>query len=290
MTKPGQCDTLTNIANQTACQNRNPAREYHRIQNVVIEVVPSSSTVQFSAIGTDNNRHTFAAEVWGDEKVMWAYCPSTLPSDAENPGPPAMPGLAPALHAAGVLFLETGYCQTNQIKIPPDEIINGIITPKWPRNFADQAPVGKLRLEPTRLVLEGTLVGAGGGQEVQLDLLARELVPEQRIEIGEGTVEVRMSAAGFQNLNIPAAASGVAVFAPTHVFLAARRPNAPGGEHEVDLMDLNLAPRGQLIELNGGPIEALLTQGAFQVFGAVFQPAPVVPRSITWRTDRVPGR
>ncbi|HKE16185.1 MAG TPA: hypothetical protein VKB80_15015, partial [Kofleriaceae bacterium] len=290
MTKPGQCDTLTNIANQTAATNRNPRRDYHRIANVVIESVsPTTSTVQFSAIGTDGNRHTFAAEVWGDEKVMWAYCPSTLPSDAENPGPPAMPGPVPALHAAGVLFLETNYCQTNDIAIPPDEIINGIITPKWPRNFGDPPPVGKLRLEATRLLLEGRLLGRAGAQDVQLDLLARELVPDQHIHIGEGTVEVRLTAAGFQHLNVPdpAPASGVAVFAPTHLLLTGRRRNAPGREHEVDLMDLALAPREQVIELDGGPIDVVLTQEGFRAFAGAFQPGPASPRAPIRRPGRL---
>ena len=176
MTKPGQCNALTNIANQTAAMNRSPRRDYHRIANVIIVSVTAPDTVRFSAIGSDGNRHEFDA-IWGDEKVMWVYCPSTLPSDAENPGPPAMPGPPPAVHAAGVLFLETGFCQTNNIAIPPDEIINGIITPKWPRNFATLSPSANLRLQPTRLVLDGTLLSAGGRQDVQLDLLARELVP-----------------------------------------------------------------------------------------------------------------
>lgn len=265
--------------NKLAAMNRIPFRRYHGISGVVITSV-TGTKVGFSAPRVPGTGGTPDLEAeWGDESVMWPYFPSTLTSQAasqpEDPGTdhgPGDPGPPPALLAGGMLYLEGTFCAQKGIAPPPG---TNRVTPKWPDRLADPLPSGTLQVQLKVLTLEGILLGKGTPLDRSLDLLDRALVPEQTIEIGDGAVQVRLTERGFQALQVPVKSTGVVVFAANHVNLTGiELENGLQREGTVDLMNLALAPRRQLISLDGDPIQVRLTRDGFKVFKVVFSPTP----------------
>jgi hypothetical protein len=261
---PRDCSS-SNKENQRIASNRQPRRDYVPVANVTI-IRSAGSVVTFYARRTDGAQAEHQAP-WGDEDFMWAYCPSTLPSSATdasggNAGPPPGPG------AAGTLYLERAFCSARSI----ERLIGG---PKWPDKLpVDNVPSATMQVELIELTLEGIALG-GTGRPVTLDLRDTALVLSQTIEVGDGTVAVRLHAAGFQALELPIATSDVVDFAPAHIKLTGiERENGLRANGAVDLMELSMAPRRQAIHLTGTTTPVRLTPRGFAAFCVAFSPDP----------------
>lgn len=280
MPNPRDCTTM-NPNNRTAALNRVPRRNYGPIAVTITRVV--GNKIYFDARGTDGNRHEHVAP-WGNEHVMWPYCPSTLPSWAVDPGPgpgPGNPGPPPAVNAAGTLYLAPSYCVHESIDVGPD--LN--LFSKWPDKLAVTPPSATIRVKLKTLVLDGIALRAAG-VTVELDLLDRALVPGQVFELGDGNISLRLTSAGFDMLGIPMHASGIALIAPAHLYLeGVQLENGLESTGAVDLMDLASAPRRQRIDLEGELTEVRLTQLGFTAFDVVFSKDAIesdrsLPRSV----------
>jgi len=258
------CSSSTNKENEKSALARPTPRVYLPVPNVAIT-------------GSDGNFVTFLArrtdgiwvehrETWGDEEVMWVYCPTTLPSSAtdargRNAGSPPASG-------GGTLYLERAFCSARSI----EPLIGG---PKWPDKLPEEnVPSATIQVKLLELTLEGIALG-GTGRSVTLDLRDTALVPSQTIDVGDGTVAVRLHAAGFQTVDLPIAASGVVDFAPAHIKLTGiEDENGLETRGAVDLMELVMAPRRQAIDLAGTTTPIRLTPRGFAAFCVAFSPDP----------------
>lgn len=197
-TRPGECDRATIEQNRGQVR---PEKLYADVRNVLIRASdPATRRVTISAVGTDGARHDYPDLVWGDEDVMWVYCPSSLPSQAIYPDP----GPVPAVGATGTLYLERAFLASATPKIGG--------TPKWPLALPGETRRAELSIAPTRLLLTGTeLANNGHVVEETVDLMDRTLAPEQTIAIGDGAIKVQLTPKGFRKFR--------AIF-PVHIHLA----------------------------------------------------------------------
>jgi hypothetical protein len=264
---PPECNSIISSANQLIASRRNPRRGYEPIQGVVITSVVGTKVKLFVRGMMNETPET----EWGDEAVMWAYCPSTIPSGAVDPGngpTPKSSAPPPVVDASGTLYLTPRFCSDHGIPLPPG---SDFLTPKWPDRLADAPLSEEIHAELTGLIFHGVLLDEL--REVTIDLRDRLLVPEQTITIGDGTVKVFLTEQGFGSLGIPVTPSGSAVFAPTSIELTGiQLENDLRFEGTVDLMDLSKAPRQQTIDLHrDAPWTAVrLTQLGFFDFDVVF--------------------
>jgi hypothetical protein len=260
---PLQCDDDTIRRNQIIASNRIPRGGYEPIANVAITSV-EGTRVKFSVQGKNG-----IAATWGDEFVMWAYCPSTVPSGAVDPGTGQTPKSSappPVVGASGTLYLTPKFCRDHGISLPPGA---NFLTPKWPDKLADAPLSEEILVELKGLLFHGFLLD--DLRQVTIDLLDPLLVDKQTITIGDGTVKVYLTEQGFGSLGIAVAPSGTAVFGPTSIELTGiQLENGLRFEGTVDLMDLSKATRRQEIYLDAPSTPVRLTQLGFCDFDVVF--------------------
>jgi len=165
-------------------------KNYRGVPNVIVkEHHPDGKRITISARGVDHKLHDHVIE-WGDENVIWPYCPSTLPSEAAHPNP----GPRPAPKSSGMLFLEDDF-------IKKAAILGG--TPKWPSNLPGSPLAAPLSIAPESLVLHGFEQADNGIDEPgTVDLMDRTLAPPQTIVIGDGPIEVQLTQNGFKKFRV----------------------------------------------------------------------------------------
>src|SRR5262245_54379653 len=103
MGTPGSCTDSDNDNNRTIAKNKGYKDDYEHVP-VWVKAhgvnQAGETTITFEGKDLKGNRHPHTA-VWGDEKAMWAPCPSSLPSSAV----PDHPGQPPAVDSTGELYL-----------------------------------------------------------------------------------------------------------------------------------------------------------------------------------------
>jgi hypothetical protein len=154
------CNQQINLDNQRIALAANPVVDCHVIP--VLVTGRTSNTITFVATGAGGVTVT-CTENWGDPAVMWAACPSTLPSNAT----PSNPGAPPAIGATGNLYLSVDCLARNGIPLTVTQEREG---PKWPKNLG-LAPFEQLSIWPTRVVVTGIELSTGEWHEGTFDVL-----------------------------------------------------------------------------------------------------------------------
>jgi len=118
MLEPGKCDLATIDYYE---KNLNTGERYLGVNVRVVAVDAAKGTVDLEAHDL-NDKQVLATLPWGDELLMWAPCPSTLPSQAQHQAP----GPVPSVGAYGVLYLHLKVIGAHGLQTT---------TPKWPSKY-----------------------------------------------------------------------------------------------------------------------------------------------------------
>ena len=149
-------DPATNAANKRKAYAENPHRTY---APVTVTIVSRTDThVTFTATGDKQPGRQYTV-LWGDKGIMWAACPSSLPSQAsaDDPGP------TPAAGDSGELMLSESYLAASTMVYED---------PKWPRMLGARDPVTSVRISLTGLYAHTLHVTADGETRFgKIDLL-----------------------------------------------------------------------------------------------------------------------
>lgn len=110
------CDQATIDANVHLVLQINSGKNYYEIHVRVISVQTNGILIEADNAKDPTGNNRFMVP-WGDPKIVWPTCPSTLPPQT---GQPPSPG------ATGTLYISIDYLQSNGIGI--------VGTPtKWPK-------------------------------------------------------------------------------------------------------------------------------------------------------------
>jgi hypothetical protein len=147
---------------------------------VTKQVSPSEIEIAIWGVKTPFTVH------WGDTSVMWAACPSSLPSQAV----PDNPGKLPAVGAAGILYLSDTFLTSNSINE----------TPKWPYKMPDEPLTAEIEVLPQSLLLTATY--PHNGKQATIELLDRgSSSREQTIELSKTKLlKVQLTQSAFTKL------------------------------------------------------------------------------------------
>lgn len=183
---------------------------------LICEGATSPNKINFIAIDTAGNEVTVKDVPWGDERIMWAPCPSTLPSMAT----PDDHGGLPEIDANGYLYLTTDFANAHNLQF--------FDTPKWPIQFSQdflahsdasiaananlagsaEALNNTLPIFPTKLILTGRDLSSPTSRtrQVSINLLDQSFAPKhQVIDLGRRPMNVQFTQRGLsefiRNLN-----------------------------------------------------------------------------------------
>ncbi|HEU4403818.1 MAG TPA: hypothetical protein VFS43_00780 [Polyangiaceae bacterium] len=248
------CNQTIDLANKTIAMGRNPVTGCDPVSNVTIRSVATTTQngrtvheVTLSARGTDGQPHVYGPYVWADESLMWAACPSTLPSDATpEPGPtPLTRSSAPQVGAAGTLYLS----RYNVLEVSADAAAGrpkiaydgAMATPKFPDKLLLSPEIEPLKVNLTRLTLVGTELETGTFSTKTIDLLDRAHVPPQTLALGDGAIKVLLTEAGRQAYGLPQRPPGTPLtIVPVRLLMAGREIESDaenGNAAEFDLIN-----------------------------------------------------
>jgi hypothetical protein len=129
-------------ANQDTARTRKPVIDYDKVRNVTItRVNADTKEVHFEAFGIDDEPYEYGPYRWGDERLMWINCPSTLPSDAKPAKVGAKPqiteGELPKVDASGMLLLSRSWKKKPDPNPNPDALIDNSAS----RNTSSNVPI-----------------------------------------------------------------------------------------------------------------------------------------------------
>jgi hypothetical protein len=186
MAKPGQCDPATNAANKNRAYAENPHRTY---APVTVTVISRTDThVTFTSPGDSQPGRQYTV-LWGDKGIMWAACPSNLPSQAsaDDPGPP------PGVGDSGELLLSESYLSASTMTYPD---------PKWPAHMGAGEPVTTVRIALTRLFAQTVHVTPDGTTRFgKIDLLdLKKALRGQTLPNDGSWFELKVTEAGRHDL------------------------------------------------------------------------------------------
>lgn len=205
------CDQTIDQANKAIALGRTPITGCDPVSNVTIRSVATKTRngktvheVTLAARGTDGQPYVYGPYVWADESVMWAACPSTLPSNAVpvSGSTPLTTSDPPQVGAAGTLYLS----RYNVLEASADAVAgrpkmaydSAMPTPKFPDRLLTLPENEPLKVNLTRLTLVGTELETGTFSTKTIDLLDRSHVPPQAITFGDGAIFIRLTEAGRQ--------------------------------------------------------------------------------------------
>jgi hypothetical protein len=174
------CDDATIKANGEAAD----PRVYHGVR--VLITASDATSITFVASRVDGTTGTFTA-IWGDIAVMWAPCPSTLPSRANliSAGPPLVidAGTPPLANVSGELYLAEAFVTANNL---------AVTTPKWPTHL-DIVKYESISVWPTSVILTGIELVTGNHFAASVNLLDRQSAqPGQTLVLGNDPVQLRL--------------------------------------------------------------------------------------------------
>jgi hypothetical protein len=189
MANPGACDQQTNEANENIAHQY----PYGEVNVLITESNALTNKITFVAADTagDPVKRT---ETWGDVQVMWAPCPSNLPSQAQvgNPGPPPEPGTSGNLLLSQMYLGNHSYLRSS--------------TPKWPARLGLQdkkVGYGNLQVWPTSIKITGVRLVNRNTKIETVELLDEGIIkPGQRIVANGSTLKLEVTGRGraeFQN-------------------------------------------------------------------------------------------
>lgn len=190
MTNPGQCHLMTK-AEQDA---NDAAAQYAYIGAPVLVTDTDGVSITFYAPDSSGNPVELKA-TWGDETVMWAPCPSSLPSQAV----PGSPGSPPGAGATGVLYLRDTVLAAKGVEGT---------TPKWPKRLGgvDAAAGGfhnALKIWPTGIVVTGVELANGKFSIGSVNLLSNTRArAAQTVVATHAVVELELTADGVQGFSV----------------------------------------------------------------------------------------
>jgi hypothetical protein len=188
--KPGQCDEDSSKANKDKAYAADKNTVYGR---ATVHVIESSATdIKFKVPGDPDEREYKVK--WGDKSVMWAACPSTLPSNAtaDDAGTP------PAAGEVGELLLSEAFLED-----PIDKKNFSYSEPKWPRRQGIDPVYAPISLALTSLVASTVHYGPDGAPRYgKIELFDRnKAAPGQAVTNDGAWLEMRISENGRADVN-----------------------------------------------------------------------------------------
>jgi hypothetical protein len=115
------CDQPTIDANARIAGQINSGRNYYEIHVRILASDDTSKMITFTADNAKdaNGGNTFTVR-WNDPTIVWAACPSTLPSQAQG----STAGPVPQPNDSGTLYISIDYLKSHGVIATP---------PKWPK-------------------------------------------------------------------------------------------------------------------------------------------------------------
>jgi hypothetical protein len=193
---PGKCDDPTNLSNQAEAQKKFGNTALFAPVMVLVTERLDDKTITLTGKNKTGGNSSFTVS-WGDEAVMWAPCPSSLPSAAV----PGNYGVAPAKNAVGNLFLHINW-------LSKTDLVHDL--PKWPRSLGmDTTAVvarkfsAPLRVWPTSIVVRGVELENDLHVSGKVDLLdPRFAKPDQTIRTDGGVITLELTELGFDAFDV----------------------------------------------------------------------------------------
>lgn len=138
---------------------------------------------------------------------------------------------------------------------------------KWP-DCQPLDPTNLLRLQPTRIVVEGVTAAGKSGKVDLLDAALAE--PAQDLDWnGASRISLRLTPAGLERFAHPPAAAPLAIW-PVAIEVSGRSALGHGFSGRVDLRNQIFAGRAQRLQWSGAePISIRLTDSGFVLFGVL---------------------
>lgn len=109
------CDQAVIDANAILAESINPGKNYFGIDATIIDSSATSLKLDAKNVKDANGSTQFIVP-WGDPKIVWPSCPSTILS---RPDQLPLPGVT------GMLYVSIDYLETHRFTF--------VAPPKWPR-------------------------------------------------------------------------------------------------------------------------------------------------------------